>query len=206
MEKILLSILSAFLGFMLSQAFNLVSFVRRPKFRVKKWNEGVLSSYTGDPPETPWEIELGFYLENYGRNPAKNTRVFVSNLRGAAGADDQLDLTSIELLELKRPIDLIPSRECVAVRLGTIKSDKAELELCLHSPGEVDDLGLIGADTRGKVRFSAKFYVSCDDKNSFRSFSLDFRPDSDEWASSLLEDYDEEYLASVTRPRLEDPD
>ncbi|MGE0774613.1 MAG: hypothetical protein AB7G25_09390 [Sphingomonadaceae bacterium] len=202
MEKVLLSILGALLGFTLSQAFNFVNFLRRPKFRVKYWDDGVLSSYTGDPPETPWEIDLGFYLENYGKNPAKNTRIFVSYISGSENSDQKPELTSIELLELKRPIDLIPSRECVAVKLGTITSEKAELELCLHSPLDEEDSGLIGADTRGKVRYSAKFYVTCDDKNSFRAFSLDFRPDKNEWASSLLEDYNEEYLASLTRPKF----
>lgn len=200
METVLLSVLSAFLGFMLSQSFNFVSYLRRPRFRVKHWSDGVLSSYTGDPPDTPWEIELGFFLENYGRNSAKNTRIFVSDLKSAAISDDHLELTSIELLELKRPIDLIPPNECVAVKLGIIRGDKCELELHLQASPDEDQSGLIAADTRGKIRFAATFYVSCDDKNSFRSFSLDFRPDKNEWGSSFFEDYDEEHLSSLIRP------
>lgn len=202
MEKILLSAISALLGFALSQSFNFVSYLRRPKFRVKHWSDGVLSSYTGDPPETPWEIELGFYLENYGKNPAKNVRIFVSYMKGSGKTDEDLELTSIELLELKRPIDLVPSNECVEVRLGTISSDKCTLALNLHSTPDEKALDFIDADTRGKIRFSAKFYVSCDEKSSFKSFILDFRPDKNDWASTLLEDYTEEHLSSVTWPKF----
>lgn len=186
MEKVLLSFLSAVIGFLISQSFNFVSYLRRPRFRVKYWTDGVLSSYSGNPPETPWEVELGFYLENHGKNISKNTRIFVSDFMSARDASKQLELTSIELLELKRPLDLIPSGETVAVKLGVIKSDRRELELCLQSPPDKDQLGIIGADTRGKTRFSAKFYVSCDDKNSFQSFSLEFRPDTNEWSSFLF--------------------
>lgn len=186
MEKILLSLLSALLGFLVSQSFNFVNYLRRPKFRVKHWTDGVSSSYTGDPPEAAWEIELGFFLENFGRNPAKNTRIFVSDIRGGTSSNDELELTSIELLELKRPLDLIPAGECVAVRLGLISGDRCELELSLQSPPDEEQASMIGADTRGKIRFSAKFYVSCDDRNSFTSFTLDFRPDKNEWAASFL--------------------
>lgn len=201
MEKILLSFVSALLGFLFSQSFNFVSYLRRPRFRIKHWSDGVVSSYTGDPPETPWEIELGFFLENCGKNSAKNTRVFVSDIKGAKGSNEPLNLTSIELLEITRPLDLIPPGECVLVKLGKISGDTCDLALSLHLPIDEDQAGLIGADTRGGVRFSAKFYISCDDKNSFESFSLDFRPDEHEWASSFFEDYTEEYLDSVTRPR-----
>lgn len=201
MEKVLLSLLSALVGFLLSQTFNFVCFLRRPRFRVKHWTDGVSSSYTGDPPGTPWEIELGFFLENRGKNPAKNTRIFVSEIKCAAASEDHLTMTSIELLELKRPLDLIPAKECVAVKLGVIKGNKCELDLLLHNPLDEEQAGLIGADTRGKIRFSAKFYVSCDDKNSFASFVLDFRPDQNEWTSLLLEDYSDGYLDSLTRPK-----
>lgn len=90
MDKILISIFSAVLGFALSQSFNLVNFVRRPRFRAKNYSDGIISSYTGDPPDTPWEIELGFYLENHGRNVAKNTRIFVSDFRTSSSAQDDL--------------------------------------------------------------------------------------------------------------------
>lgn len=201
MEKILLAVLSALLGFMLSQTFNLVSYLRRPKFRVGHWTDGVLGSYTGDPPETPWEIELGFHLENFGKNPAKNTRIFVSDIQTADRSDTSLQPTSIELLELKRPIDLLPSKEPVSIYLGVIKSSMCDLDLNLQSPLNDEQLGMISADTRGKTRFVAKFHISCDDKNSFHSFSLDFCPDKNDWASSLLDDYTIDHLNSVTRPK-----
>lgn len=199
MEKILISALSAILGFALSQTFNFVNFVRRPKFRVKHWGDGILSSYTGDPPETPWEIELGFYLENQGRNSAKNTRIFVSDIK-TSFADGDLEETSIELLEIRRPIDLIPPKECIRVKLGTIRSSNCELELNLESPLDDTDSDAISADTRGKIRFSAKFHVSCDDNNSFSTFVLDFSPDKDDWASSLLEDYTQDRIKNLARP------
>lgn len=201
MEKILLSFASALLGFLVSQSFNFVNYVRRPRFRVKHWNHGILSSYTGDPPETPWDIELGFFLENYGKNPAKNVRVFVSDIQGATISDNHLRLTSIELLELKRPVDLLPPGECVSVKLGKISGDKAEINFFLQSSLGEEELEMIGADTRGCVRFSAKFYVSCDDKNAYRSFLLDFRPDKDEWVASFFEDYTKEYLDGLTCPK-----
>jgi hypothetical protein len=202
MENILLSVISALLGFALSQSFNFISYLRRPKFRVKHWSDGVLSSYSGDPPETPWEIELGFFLENYGKNPAKNVRIFVSDIKASGMPDGELELTSIELLELKRPIDLVPSKECIEVRLGTLSSNECALALNLHGAPDENAMNYIDADTRGKIRFSAKFYVSCEEKNSFKSFVLDFRPDKNDWASSLLEDYTEDHLISVTRPKF----
>jgi hypothetical protein len=202
MEKVFLSVLSALLGFTPSQTFNLISFLRRPRFKLRHWSDGVGSVYTGDPPETPWEIELGFFLENSGWNSAKNTRVFVSDIRRCRKSNDPLEHTSIELLELKRPIDLIPAKECVAITLGTIRSDHCSLVLNLQTPLDEQQLDLIAADTRGMTRFSAKFYVSCDDKNSFEVFKLDFRPDQNEWASSLLEDYTVEYLDGLTRPPM----
>lgn len=52
MEKILLSLLSIVVGFVVSQSFNFVNYVRRPRFRLTHWSDGVFSSYTGDPPET----------------------------------------------------------------------------------------------------------------------------------------------------------
>lgn len=113
-----------------------------------------------------------------------------------------MELTSIELLELNRPIDLVPSNECVEVRLGTISSDKCTLALNLHSTPDEKVLNFIDADTRGKIRFPAKFYVSCDEKSSFKSFILDFRPDKNDWVSTLLEDYTEEHLSSVTWPKF----
>jgi hypothetical protein len=202
MEKILLSFISALLGFLLSQSFNFVSYLRRPRFRVRHWTNGVASSYTGDPPETPWEIELGFFLENYGKNPAKNTRIFVTDIKGAKASQDEPELTSIELLEIRRPLDFIPSGECVLVKLGTIRGDTCELALDLHTHLDEEQAGMIGADTRGSVHFSAKFYVTCEEKNSFHSLTLEFRPDKDEYASALLEDYTNEYLESVTRPKM----
>ncbi len=191
MDKILLAVFSAVLGFGLSQAFNLISFIRRPRFRVKHWSDGVVSTYTGDPPGTPWEIVLGFYLENYGRNVAKNVRVFVSDIKCASRSGQSLEMSSIELLELKRPIDIIPAGECVQVKLGTIKSDARYLELFLQSDAEIESDDLIEAETREKMVFSARFYISCDDRNSLTDITLEFRPDRNEWAAVLFEDYAE---------------
>jgi len=200
MEKLLLSLAGAFAGFLLSQSFNFVSYLRRPKFAVSNYTDGVASSYTGDPPETPWEIELGFYLQNRGKNPALKTRIFVSEVRASTNADGNMELTTIELLELKRPIDFIPAGECVLVPLGKITGNTAYLSLYLNDSLEEDRIHLIEADTRGCIRFSAKFYVTCEDKNSSRSFTLHFRPDTNEWASAFLEDYTPELLGQITRP------
>jgi hypothetical protein len=191
MDKFVLTIFSAAIGFGFSQAFNFVAFVRRPKFRVRHWSDGVISSYTGDPPETPWEIELGFFLENHGANIAKNVRVFVSDIMCASGLDQPLETTSIGILELKRPINVIPPGECVQIKLGVIRSDNRELRLFLHSDTDPDALEMIEAETREKTRFLAKFYISCDDKNTLKLIVLEFRPDENEWASLLLEDYSE---------------
>lgn len=200
MEKILLAVLSALLGFMLSQTFNLVSYLRRPKFRVRHWTDGVLGAYTGDPPETPWEIELGFHLENFGKNPAKNVRIFVSDIHAADRSNFSLQPTSIEFKELKRPIDLIPSGEIISITLGIIRSDTCDLALKLQSPSTDDHREIISADTRGKTQFSAKFYVSCDEKNSFQTLSVDFYPDKSKWASYLLNDCAIDCLADIAVP------
>ena len=133
MEKVLLSFIGALTGFLLSQSFNFITYLRRPKFRVNHWTDGVISWYSGDPPETPWEIVLGFYIENRGKNPARNTRIFVSDIMGSNTSVDEFDLTSIALLELKRPLDFIPPRQSVLVALGTITRDTCALKLNLEA-------------------------------------------------------------------------
>ncbi|MCD2323487.1 hypothetical protein LQ953_05595 [Sphingomonas sp. IC-56] len=202
MDKLLLSAFSAMLGFMLSQSFNFINYIRRPRFGTDHFEDGVISTYMGDPPETPWEIQLGFYLKNCGRNPARNTRVYVSAVKAASKSSADLSTTSTEIYELRRPLDFIPPGENVRVELGTIKGDSCDLRLCLNSPLDEEESGMVEADTRGMVRFSATFYVSCDDKNSFQSFVLEFRPDLNEWAASLFEDYTVDYLDFLTRPKL----
>jgi hypothetical protein len=189
MEKVLLSLLSAIVGFALSQSFNLVNFLRRPRFRVKEWTDGVLSSYTGNPPETPWEIELGFYLENSGINPAKNIRVFISDFKISTNSEIEPELTSIDFLELERPVDILPAEECVAIKLGVMKSDSREIHLNLHKTPTESQLGLIGADTRDAVRLEVKFLMICDNQNTFQCMIFKFRPDLNEWSSNLLQDY-----------------
>ncbi|WP_230772774.1 hypothetical protein [Sphingomonas sp. Leaf4] len=200
MEKLLLAAVSAFIGFILSQSINVFSYVRRPKFRTKHHLSGVISTYSGDPPETPWEIELGFLLENFGYNPAINTRVFISNIACSTFSEIDPELTSDEMVELKRPIDMIPSGECVSVKIGTIRGDKAELDINSQSDLSEEYLGMFGADTRGAVRFSAKFYVMCDDKNSLTMLNIEFRPDRHEFSSDLIQDFTPEYVESITLP------
>ena len=72
-----------------------------------------------------WEIELGFYAKNVGRRPARNTRVFVSELSSLAGSGVEFELTSFNFCELRRPSDIIPPGEAVLVRLGRITKRNA---------------------------------------------------------------------------------
>lgn len=192
-EKITLAFFSGLLGFALSQFFNVLEFLRRPRFRVSHFNNGVIASYSGEIPETPWEIDLGFYLENHGRRPAKNTRVFVSDLKASGGGDSAFELSNLDFSELKKPVDVIPPGEAVIIKLGRITNDNRILALSFQESTD-DYEGLIEADTREKRAFSAKFHVVCDDKNSMTVLNLDFRPDRDDWCSQFFSDYDENPL------------
>ena len=187
-QKVLLSLLGVVLGFMLSQSINIVRYFRRPKFRLRNYDDGVLSCYTGDTPETPSEVEFGFYLENNGLNPAKNSRVFLSELRSAAAKENQLDDALLEFSELAKPIDLIPPGEAVKIVLGKLTSDKPYLVIGFEKENSDDLAESIEADTRWKKFFSAKFYVTCDNLDSFTIIEVDFRPESDGWAASILSD------------------
>jgi len=189
MDELLLSVASAIFGFLISQSINLINLLRRPRFRVNRFTYGVSSCYTGSPPETPWEIQLGFYLENCGWNPAKNTRVFVSDLHTANGADDPLEATGFEFAELKRPVDIIAAGEAVLVTFGTIGSDTHSLEISYPAESALGASDFLDADTREKKVFSAKFYIYCDDKSSSKVLQLTFCPEKDEWPGKLLEDY-----------------
>ena len=182
-ERIILALVSALIGFFLSQFINIVKYFRKPKFRVRGRDGDVISSYTGNPPETPTEVELGFTLENYGKNPAKNTRIFISELRTAKDIVTNLDDTTLEFTELRRPVDIIPSGEAITVVLGKISSDKRFLEIPIQN-GELDST--VNSDTRGKNIFAARFHIYCDDPNSSTVLNIVFDPSKDEWASILL--------------------
>lgn len=175
-------------------------YFRRPKFLIYNFTNGVCSIYNGDPPETPWEIDLGFYLKDAGFNPALNVRIFVSDIKVRRKIDLTLQQTPTEMLELKRPLDFIPKGEFVLVRLGTIKGDSCDLSLQLATEMGEQEAGMISADTRGSIHFSATFHICCDEQNSYKRVTLEFRPDKDEWASALLDDFTADYLDRVTRP------
>ena len=78
-QQFLNTFLGILLGFVLSQSVNIVSYFRRPKFTLDSRN-CIISSYTGDPPDVAAEIHFGFSLKNSGKNTAKNTRVFISDI------------------------------------------------------------------------------------------------------------------------------
>eukprot|EP00435_Cladocopium_sp_Y103_P078047 s1_g1786.t1 len=187
-QRILLSLIGAIIGFAVSQSFNVVRFLRRPKFAASQFENGVLSSYTGNPPETPSSVTLGFYLENAGRNPAKNTRVFLSKLSSSATAEEPPKEGIFEFSELKRPIDIIPPGESVLIELGTIDSEGRHLKVPFAIEGKEELYDYVEADTRGKKSFDAVFQISCDDLNSFTSLELSFRPTKESWAGQILSD------------------
>jgi hypothetical protein len=190
-EKVALAVFSGILGFALSQLFNLIEFLRRPRFRVRSFGHGVVSSYTGDPPEAPWEIDLGFYLENHGKRAAKNTRVFVSTLSVSEGGNSPFEETSLEFRELKSPVDLIPSGEAVLLKFGKITGETHSLKLNLKHETNLNlDLDFSESDTREKRAFSGKFFVTCEDKNSIDILALEFRPDRADWAGQMIAEYD----------------
>ena len=202
MEKLLLSLVSALLGFFFSQFFNLVAYYRIPKFRVLNHREGVLSAYSGDPPETPWEIELGVFLENFGRNPSKNTRIFVSNICVWNSEDGGFEETTFSFSELARPIDILPSCECVRVIFAKITGNSCCLEVPFESTRDKKENEFLSS-SRFSMKFRAKVFVCCDDKNSSKEFVLEFDPSADEeWSARFLEVYDSvEFRRSIVMPK-----
>lgn len=185
-QQILLSLIGAIIGFAVSQSFNVVRFLRRPKFAASHFGHGVISSYTGDPPETPSSVTLGFYLENVGRNPAKNTRVFLSKLGSSVTSEEPTEEGIFEFSELRRPIDIIPPGESVLIELGTIDSEDQHLKILFAVEGKEELYDYVEADTRGKKKFDAKFQIFCDDLNSFTIIELEFRPTEESWSGEIL--------------------
>lgn len=202
MQELILSLVGAGFGFFFSQFFNLVGYIRRPRFRLISHGHGVLSAYSGDPPETPWEIELGFFLENCGRNPAKNTRVFVSELSTWNDAEGKFQETTLGFSELKRPIDVLPAGECARVILGKISGRRCSLDVKFASDLEGDEKEFLDSDTRFSKRFRANIFVFCDDRNASFQQELVFNPDAEgEWSAGLIEDYDsQEFRRSILMP------
>lgn len=204
MESVLLLLLSAVIGFIFSQLFDFIAYYRRPKFRVGNHSDGVLSAYTGDPPETPWEIELGFFLENFGKNPSRNTRIFASEVCVWDSKLNQFEETNFSFAELSRPIDILPAGECVRVLFAKITREECCLEMPFESQRDAKANEYLASDTRFGTRFRAKFYVLSDDKNSSEVFTLIFDPSADEeWTAKLLEEYDSaDFRRSVVMPTL----
>ncbi len=172
--KILLSLLGVILGFALSQSMNIINFLRRPRFKVEHFGDGVISSYTGDPPETPSEIIFGFHLKNTGFLPAKNIRILISNLKTKENeTDDWLD-SVMDIVELAKPIDFLPPGEVLRFALGIIDSRGKSLSLYLENDIGTESGDFVESDTRGKNIFSADFHIICDNKGSYDKISLSF--------------------------------
>tara|TARA_E500000318_G_scaffold66046_1_gene60989 strand:- start:382 stop:969 length:588 start_codon:yes stop_codon:yes gene_type:complete len=182
--RLMLSGVSALFGFFLSQSFNILKYLRRPRFEVCRLGNGVISSYSGDPPETPAEVTFGFRLTNVGRNPALNTRVFVSDLKSANREGADLDDGVFEFSELKRPIDIIPPGQSVLVVFGRMTSENRYLDIEFERGDSFENDELIEADTRDKKVFSGDFYISCDNIDSFARFNVLFNLEND-----FVEDY-----------------
>ena len=203
MEKILLSLVSAGLGFFFSQLFNAVGYLRRPKFQVSHFGNGVLSSYTGSgDDEEPWQIELGFFVDNTGKNPAKNVRIFVSELHTWDVETGTFDEAVFSFSELRRPIDVLPSGETIRVLFGSIQGNNCSLEIPFENQRDRDQNEYLDSDTRFKKKFKATFHIFCDDKNSSWKRILEFDPsDGDEWSQGLLEEYDSlDFRKSIVMP------
>lgn len=185
MKKSLLSLIGAIIGFAVSQFFNLVKYMRRPRFEAS--HSGVLSTYTGNPPSEPGEITLGFFLLNKGRNPARNIRVFISDLRTASEPNSLLEDSPLELSELQRPIDILPSGESVLIKLGEVNSRDRTLMIPFANNVREETLWIVESHTRMQTEFSVKFHIFCDDANSAKIFVLKFSISRDELAMATLE-------------------
>lgn len=167
--RILASVVGAVIGFALSQSINLISYYRRPRFEVEQNESGVLSCWSANPPEDAPEIILGFHLKNIGRNPAKNVRIFLSHLRTARNPSGSLTDASSCFVEVRRPIDIIPSQETVEVRISKIDCMKRSAIFYLendHHTEEDHPLRYMETDTLGARRLVFDIYITCDDQNS----------------------------------------
>ena len=200
MEKLILSLVRAAFGFFFSQFFNIITYFRRARFKSVHHEIGVMSSYTGGADE-PWEIELGFYLENCGSNPAKNTRIFVSEICRWCEESNCFEEIFFSFSELKRPIDVLPAGQSVRVVFSKISGSRCHLEIPFENDRDISGNEFIDADTRFYKRFRANFFVICDDRNSSFETLLEFDPGSEDHASGLLEDYDSlEFRTSILLP------
>ncbi len=186
-DRLFVSIVSVFIGFLLSQSFDVVRYFRRPRFYVDKNDKGIMSSYTGDPPETPAEIVFGFRLKNIGKNPARNTRIFISEI--FCYNKKVKEEVGLDYSELKRIVDIIPPGETVSCYVGKIDTDGFHLKLNFQDDDENDVRWYIEADTRGKAIFDIIFHVVCDDVNSISKFTIHFDPSEDLVGKMIIEDY-----------------
>lgn len=191
-QRVFITLIGAIIGFLLSQSINLVKFYRRPKFQIKPFEHGVFALYTGNPPEVPAEVELGFYVKNIGRNPALNTRVFVSEISTAISAKETKEECLIGLTELSRPIDVIPPNELIRIKFGQITSETRCLELNFQDEADAPGSEYLCSDTRDKRSFAAKIYITCDDVSSAKSFTVEFDPAKDDWAEGIWSEKDSE--------------
>lgn len=186
-QKIVLSIIGIVIGFFVSQSFNIIKYYRRPRFKISNMGNGVISSYSGGEDGEPAEVVLGFHLGNIGYNAAVNSRVFISDLLSAEGRGDELKDGYFVFSELMRPIDIIPPGESARIVFGEMNSDEKYLEIPFLNKGN-DDLGFyVRGDTKGKKYFSAKFYVICDNTNSFSVFDVLFSPGDDEYGVCVFD-------------------
>lgn len=188
-QQFVLSLVGIIVGFALSQSINVLKFIRRPKFQIEIHNNGIVSCYTGAPPETPSEVILGFTLKNMGFNPAINTRIFISSLDFSSGENEPFSNGIFEFCELAKPINIIPPGESVTIVLGKIVSNNPHLDLNLVKKDKKKDfLDFVEADTRGQKSFATKIQITCDSIDSFTTFALEFHPAKDEFAESILAD------------------
>lgn len=185
-QKLLLTLIGAIIGFLFSQTMNLISYLRRPKFDIPNFDGGVKSRYSGDPPEVPAEIDLGFYLENNGFNTAINTRIFVSTIETSENENGPWEETSLEFSEIEEPINIIPPNKSILVSFAKITSREPYLKLRLKRAGRDDLDDFVQADTRGKKYFKVEFVVVCDDKNSNFTRELIFKPGADKYFAPLI--------------------
>lgn len=185
-EQILLSAFGILLGFFLSQSFNVVRYLRRPKFR-STTNGGVISGYTGGDDEPAFAV-VGFYLENCGWSVAKKTRIFISSFRSANSKSESLEEGFFYLSEVSPPLDIIPPGEAVRIELGRVIAGEGELRIQLENSQE-DIEESVAADTRNKFVFEADFHIVCEEAASHTKLTLTFDLTEDGWDQVLLDEF-----------------
>ena len=136
-SKYLLAIFSAAIGFLLSQSVNVLTYARRPKFRISQ--VGVISSSSGKASDAakaePAMVALGFYLENRGYTPIENLRIFLKpvgfrgRLTSFAGRKFETnlrldrDLIDIPTISIILPSRVVPPRSGFYITLGYVSSN-----------------------------------------------------------------------------------